>query len=124
MTQEEAVASAKRIAVKLRKLAEYDQNRKYILFKTGELENQIYLEEEGLLLEKEQYRQKSANDLIPLFNAELGKQRPDFKNLWSIQKQMAASTRTWPSTWRIPSVNAPPRLRKRCRGFLKQSLRR
>jgi hypothetical protein len=89
MTQEEAVASAKKIAVTLRKIAEYDQNRKYILFKTGELENQIYLEEEGLLMEKEKYRQKSANDLIPLFNAELGKQRPDFKDLWSIQKQMA-----------------------------------
>jgi hypothetical protein len=90
MTQEEAVASAKRIAVKLRSLAEYDQNRKYILFKTGELENQIYLEEQGLLLEKEQYRQKSVNEIVPLFNAELGKKRPDFNELWSIQKQMAA----------------------------------
>ena len=89
VTQEEAVASARKIAVKLRNIAQYDQNRKYILFKTGELENQIYLEEEGLLMEKEKYRRKSANDLVPLFNAELGKQRPDFKDLWSIQKQMA-----------------------------------
>jgi hypothetical protein len=90
LTQGEAVSSAKTIAVRLRKIAESDPNRKYILFRTGELENQIYLEEEGLLMEKEKYRQKSANDLVPLFNAELGRQRPDFKNLWSIQKQMAA----------------------------------
>lgn len=89
MSQEDAVSSAKSIAAKLRNIAKNDRNRKYILLRTGELENQIYLEEEGLLKEKEKYRQKSANDLIPLFNAELGKPRPDFKNLWSIRKKMA-----------------------------------
>lgn len=88
-SQEDAVSSAKRVAAKLRNIAENDRNRKYILFRTGELENQIYLEEEGLLMEKEKYRQKSVNNLIPLFNAELGKKRPDFKKLWNIRKQMA-----------------------------------
>ncbi|MBN1128942.1 MAG: hypothetical protein JXA71_08150 [Chitinispirillaceae bacterium] len=90
MTGETAVRSARAIAVKLRAMAEGDPNRGYILGKAKELEGQIYLEERGLLLEKDRFRQKSVNDLIASFNAELGRNRPSFRRLRSFQEQMEA----------------------------------
>jgi hypothetical protein len=76
-----AIAEAKRIVAKLKKIAEGDRNRKYILWKVGELESQIYLEEKGLLLEKDQKRRMEVNELISPFNKELAKPRPDFAAL-------------------------------------------
>lgn len=90
ITMDKAIASAKEIAAKLRTIAANDANTQYILWKVGELEGQIYLEEKGLLLEKEQFRQKSVNDLIPQFNAELGRRRPDFASLWNLHAAMAS----------------------------------
>ncbi|MCU0608227.1 MAG: hypothetical protein MUF22_00470 [Chitinispirillaceae bacterium] len=90
ITQERAIDSAKSISAKLRSIAQTDANAKYILWKVNELDGQIYLEEKGLLEEREQYRQKSVNDLIPQFNAALGKQRPDFAVLWRIHSQVKA----------------------------------
>jgi hypothetical protein len=78
---EDAIGIAKHIADKLKKLAETDKNRKYILWKVQELESQIYLEEKGLLLEKDRKRQMAINELIGPFNAELSKSRPDFSRL-------------------------------------------
>ncbi|MBN2035300.1 MAG: hypothetical protein JW768_01025 [Chitinispirillaceae bacterium] len=86
----EAIAVAKRIATQLRSLAANDANRNYILGKVSELEGQIYLEEKGLLLEKEQWQQKNINDLVRMFNKELGKKKPSFKLLWNYHAQMAA----------------------------------
>jgi hypothetical protein len=91
MTMEQAIAGAKDIATKLRAVAANDANQKYILWKVSELEGQIYLEEQGLTLEREQYRQKSLNDQIAQFNAELGKNRPSFKDLWAMHGRMAAT---------------------------------
>jgi hypothetical protein len=76
-----AIAEAKRIVAKLKKIAEGDRNRKYILWKVGELESQIYLEEKGLLLEKDQKRRMEVNELISPFNKELSQSRPDFTAL-------------------------------------------
>jgi hypothetical protein len=90
ISQEEAIAAAKGIDAKLRSIAQNDPNQKYILWKAGELEAQIYLEEKGLLLEKEQWKQKSYNDLVPQFNAALGKPRPNFRELWNIYGHMAS----------------------------------
>lgn len=81
LRKEDAIAEAKNIVRKLKKIAEGDKNKKYILWKVGELESQIYLEEKGLLLEKDQKRQKAVNELIAPFNGELTKPRPDFARL-------------------------------------------
>ncbi|NLG17600.1 MAG: hypothetical protein GX556_09755, partial [Fibrobacter sp.] len=85
---ERAVEYGKQIAAKLREIARDDVNKKYILWRTGELEAQIYLEESGLLLEKEQFRAKESNELVMLYNAEIGKGRPDFMKLWGMHGRM------------------------------------
>ena len=86
--KEDAIAEAKFIVKKLKKIAEGDRNRKYILWKVGELESQIYLEEKGLLLEKDQKRQMAVNELIGPFNGELARPRPDFVRLDNIYARM------------------------------------
>ena len=89
-----AIAEAKRIVGKLKKIAEGDKNRKYILWKVGELESQIYLEEKGLLVEKDQKRQMAVNELIGPFNKELAKPRPDFAaldNMFARMKDLDAA---------------------------------
>ena len=88
LSKEEAIGQAKKIVQKLKGIAEGDRNKKYILWKTGELESQIYLEENGLLLEKGQKRQKAVNDIISRFNEELAKKRPDFSQLGQLCRQM------------------------------------
>jgi hypothetical protein len=90
MTREMAIASAKGISERLRALAEEDVNRGYIIGKARELESQIYLEEKGLLLEKDRFKQKSINDLIASFNAELGKRRPALLQLYAYRNQMTS----------------------------------
>lgn len=85
---ERAVEYGKQIAAKLREIARDDVNKKYILWRTGELEAQIYLEESGLLMEKEQFRAKESNELVMLYNGEIGKGRPDFMKLWGMHGRM------------------------------------
>ncbi|HUI91859.1 MAG TPA: hypothetical protein VLX68_06375 [Chitinivibrionales bacterium] len=87
MKLEDAIASAKQIASRLKNIAKGNPNEKYILWKVNELEGQIYLEESGLLLEKNQKRQKQVNDLVGTFNAELAKPRPDFLILSQLYNQ-------------------------------------
>ncbi len=91
---EEAVSFAKQTAVRLKNLAKGNPNERYILWKVGELESQIYLEENGLLLEKNQKRQRLVNDLVVPFNTEIGKQRPDFFQLAEMYNQALSIDRS------------------------------
>jgi hypothetical protein len=78
---EQAIASAKQVISRLKNIAKGNPNEKYILWKVGELESQVYLEESGLLLEKQNKKQKLVNDQVTDFNTELGRRRPDFAKL-------------------------------------------
>jgi hypothetical protein len=87
MKMEEAIAFARQTANRLKSIAKGNPNEKYILWKVGELESQVYLEENGLLLEKNQKRQRQVNDLVGPFNTEIGKHRPDFSHLAEMYNQ-------------------------------------
>jgi hypothetical protein len=87
---ETAIASAKQVISRLKNIAKGNPNEKYILWKVGELESQVYLEESGLLLEKQNKKQKLVNDQVNGFNAELAKRRPDFARLDGICLQTNA----------------------------------
>jgi hypothetical protein len=87
MKMDDAITFAKQAAQRLKNIANESPNKKYILWKVGEIESQIYLEESGMLLEKNQKRQKLINDLVAPFNAEIGAKRPDFARLVSLHNQ-------------------------------------
>jgi hypothetical protein len=87
---EQAIAYAKQVISRLKNIAKGNPNEKYILWKVGELESQVYLEESGLLLEKQNKKQKLVNDQVTDFNAELGRRRPDFAKLDRICMQANA----------------------------------
>jgi hypothetical protein len=87
---EQAVAYAKQVISRLKNIAKGNPNEKYILWKVGELESQVYLEESGLLLEKQNKKQKMVNDQVNDFNIELGRHRPDFTKLDRICSQAGA----------------------------------
>ncbi len=87
-SQQRAIENAKQVVRKLRRTARGDENEKYILFKVSELEQHIYLEEKDLLLAKMKEGQKSLNQLINQYNAELAKNRPDFRMLVALHKQV------------------------------------
>ena len=89
LSPEQAVAAAKAIAEQMRTLAQNDLNKNYILAKASELDGQIYLEEKGLLLEKEQWKEKNVTALVAQFNAALGQARPSFAALGNIERQIA-----------------------------------
>ncbi len=89
VNQMEAIKKAKTVAAKLKKVAENDPNKRYILWRVGELEQQIFLEEEEVLLKQMYQRQKAVNMLVLKFNSETGKSRPNFANLVAIQHRMA-----------------------------------
>ena len=76
--RQQALADAKRVSAKLRTMARGDPNERYVLWKTGELECQIYLEERDIVLRKLEKSQKERNAIINVYNAEVGKNRPDF----------------------------------------------
>jgi hypothetical protein len=78
LRRRQAVIEAKNTVAKLRVAAKGDPNEKYILWKTGELESQILLEERDFILKQLEMRQKEKNAIIEIFNAELGKKRPEF----------------------------------------------
>lgn len=86
--QKEAIQEAKKISNRLKQMAKGDPNERYILWKTGELEAQIYLEERDIVYQKMQKGQVKVNQLISRFNSELGKNRPDFATLKRIHVQM------------------------------------
>jgi len=76
--RDQAIAAAKKVVSHLKNTAIGDPNERYILWKTGELESQIFLEERDIVLKQLEKRQKESNAVIAVFNAELGKKRPDF----------------------------------------------
>ena len=86
--QKEAIEHARRIAQQLKTMAKGDPNERYILWKVGELEAQLYLEEKDLLLQQIQKGSVSVNPLIARYNAEVGKDRPDFATMRKIHIQM------------------------------------
>ena len=90
LRRKQAVTDAKRVAARLRTIARGDPNEKYVLWKTGELSSQIYLEERDIVLKKLEKAQKEKNAIIAIFNAELGKKRPDFMILKKAGDDMMA----------------------------------
>jgi hypothetical protein len=88
ITAENAIDHAKKIVIKLKKIAEFDANKKYILWKASEIEQQIFLEENGLMLEKQQWIVKQSNELIQRFNNENYSPHPSFDNLNNILKEL------------------------------------
>lgn len=76
--QKDAIQTAKRLSRELREKAKGDPNERYILWKIGELEAQIRLEENDLLFQARQQNQISVNIYIAKYNVEVGKSRPDF----------------------------------------------
>jgi hypothetical protein len=88
ITHDDAIKYAKGVAYKLRETAAKDANKKYILAKVNGLEQQIYLEENELTMEKTQWSQKKSNELITEFNSELSQERPDFERLYNIKASL------------------------------------
>jgi len=86
--RKESLEEAKQIARALKARAKGDPNERYVKWKVGELELQIYLEEKDLVLQQMQKGISSSNQLILQFNKEVGKQRPDFALLHSIHVRM------------------------------------
>jgi hypothetical protein len=87
--QKEAIAQAKQIAKNLRAEVKGDPNERYAIWKVGELEWLIYLEEKDIVLQKVKQGQATLQQLISSFNTEVGKPRPDFKSLARFRAQMA-----------------------------------
>lgn len=85
--QTQAIAHAKTVSNRLKALSKGDPNRKYIMWRVGELEQQIYLEEEELELKRRYRTQKAINELVKEFNPEIGKSRPSFSNLFAIHER-------------------------------------
>ncbi|MBN1575252.1 MAG: hypothetical protein JW913_01775 [Chitinispirillaceae bacterium] len=83
-----SIAEAKKIVKSLKEKARGDPNEKYILWKVGELEAQIYLEESDLIIQQMRQRQLTINELVDNYNKEVGKWRPDFATLYRIHKNM------------------------------------
>ena len=87
--QKEAILQAKAIAKRLKAEVKGDPNERYALWKVGELEWLIYLEEKDLVLQKVKQGQATVQHCINAFNAEVGRTRPDFKELARFRAQMA-----------------------------------
>ena len=88
--QKMAIEEARRTAQKLKTMAAGDPNEKYVLFRVGELEQQLVLEDQDIMLKKVREAQKLKNALIDTFNMELGKKRPEFSNLARLVARMDA----------------------------------
>jgi hypothetical protein len=87
-TQESAIYKAKGIVADLKKLAESDPNKRYILWRLSELEAQIGLEEEEVFLKKRYATVKKINELVEIFNNEVLQPRPSFANLHTLHQRM------------------------------------
>jgi hypothetical protein len=90
LTQERAIRSARETATELRRMAETDPNRRYILWRLAELESQISLEEEEVRFRQRYARVQQINELVDLFNRELLQPRPNFANLQQLYNRMDA----------------------------------
>lgn len=85
-----AIEEARRVAQKLKAAAAGDPNEKYVLFRVGELEQQLWLEEKDIGLQKTRQIQKIKNAVIDTFNGELGKKRPEFSTLARLTSRIDA----------------------------------
>ncbi len=83
-----SITEAKKIVRLLKEKARGDPNERYVLWKVGELEAQIYLEESDYVMQQMQKRQLTINELVEKYNTEVGKWRPDFATLYRIHKNM------------------------------------
>ncbi|MCL2689125.1 MAG: hypothetical protein FWE57_04680 [Chitinispirillia bacterium] len=86
--QENAIKHAKAILDRLRREAKGDPNEKYALWKISEVEYQINLEEEEVRKIAAEKRLLTANQLVVEYNAEVGKNRPDFAKLRGLHRRM------------------------------------
>lgn len=87
-TQKSAIMNAQQTVAKLKKLAEDDPNKRYILWRVSELEQQIYLEQEELRLKHEFERVTEINRLVEIFNTELFLPRPSFGKLHMLHNKV------------------------------------
>lgn len=86
--QKEAIGQAKAISLRLKAEVQGDPNERYALWKIGELDWLIYLEEKDLVLQKVKIRLVTVRQTVADYNKELGKARPDFKTLVRLHAQM------------------------------------
>jgi hypothetical protein len=84
----ESLDEAWRIAGKIKKRAKGDPNERYALWKVNELEWLIRLEERDLMLQKMKEGEATVNQIVADYNTEVGKSRPDFKNLMRMHSRM------------------------------------
>jgi len=89
-SQRSAIARAQETVAELKRIAEKDPNRRYIMWRVGELEQQIFLEQEELNLKDQYTRVTEINRLVALFNEELFLARPNFGKLHALHKQVDA----------------------------------
>jgi uncharacterized protein YjbI with pentapeptide repeats len=87
--EKESIQEARRVAQRLKSVAKGDPNERYAMWKVNELEWLIYLEEKDLVLQKMKEGQGTVNQLIADYNTEVGKARPDFKQLFRLHSQMS-----------------------------------
>jgi len=88
-TQVSAIQRAKNVVSELKKLAEDDPNKRYILWRLSELEAQIGLEEEEVALKHRYAAVKKINELVEIFNKEVLQERPNFANLHTLHERMS-----------------------------------
>lgn len=89
-SQRSAIVRAQETVARLKQIAEKDPNRRYILWRVSELEQQINLEQEEVNLQSEYQRVTEINRLVALFNEELFLPRPNFGKLHALYKQVDA----------------------------------
>ena len=88
-TQISAIQKAKTVVSELKKRAEDDPNKRYILWRLSELEAQIGLEEEEVFLKQKYAAVKKINELVEMFNKEVLQERPNFANLHTLHERMS-----------------------------------
>jgi len=86
--QENAINQAKAVLNRLRREAKGDPNEKYALWKISEVEYQINFEEEEVRKIAAERRLLTSNQLVVEYNAEVGKERPDFAKLRGLHRRM------------------------------------
>lgn len=84
----ESLDEARRIAGKIKVRAKGDPNELYALWKVNELEWLIRLEERDLMLQRMKEGEATVNQIVAEYNTEVGKSRPDFKNLMRMHTRM------------------------------------
>jgi hypothetical protein len=87
--QRDAINEARQISISLKQKAKGDPNERYVLWKVGELEAQLYLEEKDLMLQQMQKGLITVNQLIARYNGEVGKDRPDFSSMRRLHIQIS-----------------------------------